>query len=211
MELVQAHRQPLDHLPLRHGAKAHGAVRRAVTVRQLAVRLLVRRDVGSCGCGSHPRSAASRSRWLPRKHADADAVALVTLHNKLRQGTALVVVAATAHQATPRGARAPARQAEQPEDRAERRLQAPPQRGPREERAAEGRVDAGVDAQPEDEEDGHHHDAARAVRRPRELHQRVDEEARAADAHHVGDGQTVHAEAAVHGAREIDRLASGRA
>jgi len=96
--------------------------------------------------------------------------------------------------------------------RVERRLQAPPQRGPREERAVEGRVDAGVESEPEDEEDGHDDDVARAVRRrPHELHECVDEEAHAVDAHHVGDGQYTRRQQSMATARWMDRLASGRA
>jgi len=46
------------------------------------------------------------------------------------------------------------------------------------------------------------------VQRLRELDELEDEEGRAADAHRVGDGQPVHAEAAVHGehGRRGDRL-----
>jgi len=98
-----------------------------------------------------------------------------------------------------RRARAPARQAEQPGEAPLRRAQEPPQRGPREERAAEGRVDAGADADPDDEEDGERGHVARVVGLPRAPDERVDEEARAADAHRVGDGQPEQADEAIHG------------
>lgn len=81
----------------------------------------------------------------------------------------------------------------------------PPQRGPREEHSAEDRVDAGADADPEDEEDGERDHVPRAVGFPRAPDERVDEEARAADAHRVGDGQPEQADEAIHGCKpEVD-------
>jgi hypothetical protein len=175
VEHVQARRQPSHHLALLHLAEAHRAVRRA------SVPLLVRRDVGG---GDHPRYADDDDRALPRKHADAMACCLVAMYRMLWQS---MIGAAASPQAAPDGV--------------ERRGQAPPQRRPGEDIAAEDGVDAGADAEPEDEEDGEHDDPDPAVPGPRLPDDRVDEEARAADAHRVGDGQTVQPEAPVHGER----------
>ena len=182
VEHVQAHRQPLRHLPLLHLAQAHRALRRRRRRAALARRrLLVRGDVVR---RRNPRPPPHRRLAFQHVH--------VRWQSRSGRGGAR-------RRTPPPPPRAPARQAEQPPGGARERREAPPQRGPREEHAAEDRVDDGVDADPEHEGDGERHDAALAPRRPRQPDELVDEQARAADGHRVGDGQTVHAEAALHG------------
>lgn len=197
VEHVEAPRHPLHHLPVLHLAETHRAHRRRAAWRPLlAVMLLVRRDVID---GDYPRPAAHRR--LPREHVDATAAALSSLHHELRQhapSSAAAAAPKAPYHGTGDRARAPARQAEQPRGGAQRRDEDTAQRRPREEHGAEGRVDAGADANPDDEEEGEHDHVPGAVRRPRAVDERVDEEARAADADQVGDGQPEHAEEAVH-------------